>query len=115
LGTLFETPIAPRSASNRRDVVVDDTPIKSRLPLGMAADGGNRVGAVKVKEKVGVFRGDGSDSAGSGGVNENGNGYGNGTGTGKLHGTGSSGADGLSIYQRLGWDTTDLDDIDDLL
>jgi DNA replication regulator SLD3 len=27
--------------------------------------------------------------------------------------SGSGGGNGLSIYQRLGWDTTDLDDIDD--
>jgi DNA replication regulator SLD3 len=119
---LFETPIAPRAAKERLNVV-DDTPIKSRLPLGVAGDGGNRnrfgggvgmgmgMGAVRVKEKgmgvvrvkekgMGVVRvrETGSDDSGRGG-NENGNGSGN----------------GVSIYQQLGWDTTDLDDIDDLL
>jgi DNA replication regulator SLD3 len=49
------------------------------------------MGVVRVRET-------GSDDSGRGG-NENGNGSGN----------------GVSIYQQLGWDTTDLDDIDDLL
>ncbi|KAL2178715.1 DNA replication regulator SLD3-domain-containing protein [Thermothelomyces heterothallicus CBS 202.75] len=103
LGALFETPVAPRSGKERSNVV-DDTPIRSRLPLGVAGDGGNRAAdAAGVKdwgsrEKKGVARseGGGSDDGGSEGsaVKENG---------------------GLSIYQRLGWETTDLDDIDDLL
>ncbi|KAL2171860.1 hypothetical protein VTG60DRAFT_1247 [Thermothelomyces hinnuleus] len=103
LGALFETPVAPRSGKERSNVV-DDTPIRSRLPLGVAGDGGNRAAdAAGAKEwgsgeKTGVARseGGGSDDGGSEGsaVKENG---------------------GLSIYQRLGWETTDLDDIDDLL
>jgi DNA replication regulator SLD3 len=114
LGMLFETPIAPRAMKERLNVV-DDTPIKSRLPLGVAGDGGNRnrsgsgmgmgMGAVRVKVKgMGVVRvrETRSDDSGRGG-NENGNGNGNGSGN------------GVSIYQQLGWDTTDLDDIDDLL
>ncbi|KAL1843016.1 hypothetical protein VTJ49DRAFT_3330 [Mycothermus thermophilus] len=60
LGTLFETPLAPRVAARDRfsgaaaAAVVDDTPIKSRLPLGTALDGGNRGGNLggAVKEKV---------------------------------------------------------------
>ncbi|KAK3301118.1 DNA replication regulator SLD3-domain-containing protein [Chaetomium fimeti] len=104
LGTLFETPVMPRSARGGLEVV-DDTPIKSRLPLGLAGDGGNRVGGSRTGE-VGKGFGDsgGSDGAAAdaAGAKENGDGGG---------ATGSV----ASIYQRLGWDTTDLDDIDDLL
>ncbi|KAK4154615.1 DNA replication regulator SLD3-domain-containing protein [Chaetomidium leptoderma] len=109
LGILFETPVAPRSARERFNVV-DDTPIRSRLPLGVAGDGGNRSvagggggGAVKkvvggVKEtRLGSERSGGGGSDGAGGLEENGGGL------------------DMDIYQRLGWDTTDLDDIDDLL
>jgi DNA replication regulator SLD3 len=161
LDTLFETPLAPRERNNAAAVAVDDTPIKSRLPLGTALDGGNsRTGS---SATGGVIRwlggGDGAGSLGSsgirmkqkllgaggartpqpqpqppavgrrnsdglgsddgarvgGGLNENisadhdkKSGAGNGS-------SGSGGGNGLSIYQRLGWDTTDLDDIDDLL
>jgi DNA replication regulator SLD3 len=103
LGTLFETPVAPRSARERLNVV-DDTPIRSRLPLGLAGDGWNRSGAVtnaKGKEKERFVSGGGSSS--SDGAVENGGAKG-----------GENGG-GMSIYQQLGWDTTDLDDIDDLL
>ncbi|SPQ18863.1 8f4586e2-0664-49bf-884a-de2f2ffa8fd7 [Thermothielavioides terrestris] len=76
LDALFETPVAPRSAKESRLDMVDDTPIRPRLPLAVAGDGGI----------------DGDEN-----------------------GTGGGGGDGMTIYQRLGWDTTDLDDIDDLL
>ncbi|KAL2020893.1 hypothetical protein VTK56DRAFT_7884 [Thermocarpiscus australiensis] len=79
LAGLFETPIAPRSAKDRL-IVVDDTPIRSRLPFG-GGDAANR----------------------SARPNELGKG-----GTGLENG----GLMEMSIYQRLGWDTTDLDDID---
>lgn len=104
LGTLFETPVMSRSARGRMDVV-DDTPIKSRLPLGVVGDGGNRARGDKGGAVAKVF-GDsgGSDGAGDAGATENGD------------GGGSGGKPSVaSIYQRLGWDTTDLDDIDDLL
>lgn len=127
LGVLFETPIAATRLNN----VVDDTPIKSRLPLGVAGDGGNRAGGVgpvrvRVKEKgMGVVRvrervvgtgmgmkmGSGVEelSGGSGG-SEDGVG-----GGGGMKENGNGNGSGVSIYQQLGWDTTDLDDIDDLL
>lgn len=95
IGTLFETPIAPRAGKERLNVV-DDTPIKSRLPLGVAGDGVNRAaGALEAKEKATARRENGgSDSADSSAAKENGS---------------------VSIYQQLGWEATDLDDIDDLL
>lgn len=107
LGTLFETPVMSRSARARMDVV-DDTPIKSRLPLGVAGDGGNRVGGGGKLGGAGkVFGGSGgSDGSGDAGAEENGGG--SGSARGENPGV-------ASIYQRLGWDTTDLDDIDDLL
>ncbi|KAL2132637.1 hypothetical protein VTI74DRAFT_3576 [Chaetomium olivicolor] len=115
LGAFFETPLAPRSSKGRADLVVDDTPIrmKPRLPLGLAVDGGNRVSgydelgkAMKGKTGMEMCGGsDGSDGSETG-AKENGKGFGSGS---------VGGGGGLSIYQRLGWDTTDLDDIDDLL
>ncbi|KAL2146683.1 hypothetical protein VTI28DRAFT_2833 [Corynascus sepedonium] len=95
IGTLFETPIAPRAGKERLNVV-DDTPIKSRLPLGVAGDGENRAaGALEAKEKATARRENGgSDSVDSSAAKENGS---------------------VSIYQQLGWEATDLDDIDDLL
>jgi DNA replication regulator SLD3 len=102
LGTLFETPVMSRSARGRMDVV-DDTPIKSRLPLGVAGDGGNRAGGSKASGMEKVFGGSaGSDGTGDAGAKENGD-------------RGGGNPSVASIYQRLGWDTTDLDDIDDLL
>ncbi|KAL2158520.1 hypothetical protein VTH06DRAFT_4287 [Thermothelomyces fergusii] len=108
LGALFETPVAPRAAKERGAAVVDDTPIRPRLPLGAAADGGNNshraadAGGVRgwafasgERKTQGAARSGGGGSDGSA-AKEN-------------------GGLGLSIYQRLGWEATDLDDIDDLL
>ena len=109
LDALFETPVAPRGGGGggrrERADLVDDTPIRSRLPLGVAAgDAGNWGGMVKGKGK-GTGASLSSDGVREGDVVENESGS----------GSGGSGGDGASIYQRLGWDTTDLDDIDDLL
>ncbi len=109
LDALFETPVAPRGGGvggrRERADFVDDTPIRSRLPLGVAAgDAGNWGGMVKGKGK-GTGASLSSDGVREGDVVENESGS----------GSGGSGGDGASIYQRLGWDTTDLDDIDDLL
>ncbi|GAB1311105.1 DNA replication regulator Sld3 C-terminal domain-containing protein [Madurella fahalii] len=90
LAGLFETPIAPRSRSGvgtgRLGLgVLDDTPIKGRLFVGGAGGGGGRGGfSDKMKESG---RTDGEEEERS--VKEE-----------------------VNIYQRLGWDTTDLDDID---
>jgi DNA replication regulator SLD3 len=91
-------------------MLVDDTPIKSRLPLALAQDGGNRSSThlhynlnnnINNKAKE-VDRG--VDGGGSG--SDDGE---------KRGGENGNIEDGMSIYQRLGWETTDLDDIDDLL
>ncbi|KAK4242368.1 DNA replication regulator SLD3-domain-containing protein [Achaetomium macrosporum] len=106
---LFETPIpAARTGQNRSAMaMVDDTPIKSRLPLAVAQDGANRASSysysnlsnnAKVKEADKRDGGGGAGSDDGEGGGENGN-----------------GDDGMSIYQRLGWETTDFDDIDDLV
>ncbi|KAK4128197.1 hypothetical protein N657DRAFT_7619 [Parathielavia appendiculata] len=109
LGTLFETPVGPRcSAKERLKVVVDDTPIRSRLPLGVAGDGGNRSGVAVMKKAKDMKKKE--EEHGSGGCSSDGAGANGGATKG-----GENGSDGMSIYQRLGWDTADLDGIDDLL
>ncbi|KAH6619819.1 DNA replication regulator SLD3-domain-containing protein [Chaetomium sp. MPI-SDFR-AT-0129] len=111
LGALFETPLAPRSGKDRLSMV-DDSPIRPRLPLGAMGDGGNRAVRVKTKgttEKVvaasvtqPIGGSDGAESAT--GATEN-----------KSDTTTMTTKTSVNIYQQLGWETTDLDDIDDLL
>ncbi|KAK4101685.1 hypothetical protein N658DRAFT_566671 [Parathielavia hyrcaniae] len=120
LGTLFETPVAPRCCSvggRSNVVVVDDTPIRSRLPLGVAGDGGNRVraGMVAMKRAKEDDRKKVEEEEGGGEEGEHGRGERGSSSDGGVEKGGENGGDGVSIYQRLGWDTTDLDDIDDLL
>lgn len=110
LDALFETPVAPRGGGvggrRERADLVDDTPIRSRLPLGVAAgDAGNRGGGMGKGKGKGAGASLSSDGVREGDVVENGSG----------NGSEGGGGDEGSIYQRLGWDTTDLDDIDDLL
>jgi DNA replication regulator SLD3 len=83
LATLFETPVKPRSAAGISDRVVDVTPIKSKLPLVL-------------NEGPGTI----------------------GNGTDKPSTSNDSREENIppqprlqSIYQRLGWDDDDLDDL----
>ncbi|KAK3310398.1 DNA replication regulator SLD3-domain-containing protein [Chaetomium strumarium] len=115
---LFETPVpAARSGQNRAAMLVDDTPIKSRLPLALAHDGGNRSSAHSYSNSINAIQNNKVKETVDRGVEGGGSGSGSGTGSddGDGRGENRNEQDGMSIYQRLGWETTDLDDIDDLL
>lgn len=116
LAGLFETPLAPRaraSGGGGRGFVVDDTPIRSRLLFPVSGNnngGGNNTNRAKgsgsgsefgVETGIGKENGradDGLGVEGAGSVKED-------------YGEDERRGEEVSIYQRLGWDMTDFDDI----